>query len=121
MKHFGIIAITAILFFSFKAAAQTDNPTPPSWITATNKKCKIWNPIPKPNESVTWSGPCKNGFASGKGVLRWTEDGKPDVEFDGEYANGKRNGHGVMITPDGQRAEGEWVDDELAVVDDHAI
>src|SRR6202140_1203547 len=67
-------------------------------------------PQSQPNESGTGSGPCKDGFASGRGILLWTENGKPDVEFDGEYANGKRNGHGVLITPDGNRIEGEWGD-----------
>jgi hypothetical protein len=43
-----------------------------------------------------------------KGILFWTENGKPDVEYNGEYANGKRNGHGVMIFPDGKRIEGDW-------------
>ena len=51
---------------------------------------------------MTWSGSCKDGLASGKGILRWTENGKPDAEFNGEYAGGKRNGSGVMITPDGK-------------------
>jgi MORN repeat protein len=41
------------VFGSFNATVQSDNPAPPDWITATNKKCKIWNPKPKPNESVT--------------------------------------------------------------------
>jgi len=121
MKHTGIIATVGIVFVAFRAMAQADNPMPPGWITATNQPCKIWNPEPQQNESVTWSGPCKDGFASGKGILRWTEDGKPDAEYDGEYANGKRNGSGVMITPDGQRTEGEWADDEPVAVDPNAI
>jgi hypothetical protein len=121
MNHFGIIASAAIAFISFKAVAQTDEPTAPGWITATNQPCKIWNPEPQPTESVTWSGPCKNGLASGKGILHWTEDGKPDAEFDGEYANGKRNGFGVMITPDGKRTEGDWANDEPVPIDPDAI
>jgi hypothetical protein len=103
------------------AMAQTDAPATSDWITATNQPCKIWNPEPQPHESVTWSGQCKDGLASGKGVLHWTEDGKPDVEFDGEYANGKRNGSGVVILPDGQRMEGNWVDDQPVAQDDNAI
>src|SRR5580692_5367098 len=120
MKRPDIIAAAAILFVSLGAAAQ-DISAAPGWITATNTPCKIWNPEPQPNESVTWSGGCKDGLADGKGILRWTENGKPDVEFDGEYENGKRNGPGVMITPDGHHIEGDWVDDELPVVDDHAM
>jgi hypothetical protein len=125
MKHTGtvagIIAGAAILFVSFEAAAQTRNPPPPGWITATNQPCRIWNPEPQPDESVTWSGPCKDGLASGKGILRWTENGKPDAVFDGEYAGGKRNGAGVLITPDGKRIVGEWTDDEPVAMDRNAI
>jgi hypothetical protein len=116
----GLIAAAAILI-SIPAAAQTEDHAPSGWITATNTPCKIWNPEPQPNESVTWSGGCKDGLASGKGVLRWTENGKPDVEFDGEYESGKRNGPGVMIMPNGQRVEGEWVDDEPLAEDRNAI
>jgi hypothetical protein len=121
MKRSCLIAAATILLVSFKAFAQTDSAAPPGWITATNKPCKIWNPEPQPNESVTWSGDCKDGLASGKGVLRWTENGKPDEEFDGEYANGKRNGFGVMISPDGQRTPGEWADDQPITGDDNSI
>jgi hypothetical protein len=113
MKYLGVVTGAVMLLAADRATAQTAQPASPGWITATNQPCKIWNPEPQPNESVTWSGGCEDGFASGKGVLRWTEDGQPDVEFDGEYAKGKRNGTGVVITPDGQRMEGVWVDDEM--------
>jgi hypothetical protein len=103
---FGTVAFVA-------AATAQDEKAAPDWITTSNQPCKVWNPEPEPNESVTWSGGCKDGLATGMGILKWTEDGKPDVEFDGQYANGKRNGPGVMITPDGERVEGEWVDDRL--------
>lgn len=121
MNRPNIVALVAIALISFRATAQTDKSTASNWITATNQPCKIWNPEPQSNESVTWSGSCKDGFASGKGILHWTEDGNPDVEFDGEYANGKRNGFGVLITPDGQRFEGEWADDEPVTVDPNTI
>jgi hypothetical protein len=114
-----VIATTWL--FPFGAAAQTDNPAPPGWITATNQPCKIWNPEPQTNESVTWSGQCVDGLASGRGILRWTENGMPDIEFDGEYANGKRNGPGALITPDGQRTVGEWRDDQPVIRDRNAI
>ena len=120
MRGPGVIVTTALLLASLQAVAQEDDSTA-GWITATNKPCKIWNPEPQPNESVTWSGPCKDGFASGKGILRWTENGKPDVVFDGEYANGKRNGPGVISTPDGQKTTGNWSDDELIPEDGNAI
>src|SRR4051812_45596820 len=106
-----VIAVAAFLFLASQGMAATDDRPSPDWITAANQPCKIWNPEPQPNESVTWSGECKDGYASGEGILRWTENGKPDVEFTGRYANGKRNGHGVMMTADGKRMEGDWLND----------
>jgi hypothetical protein len=108
-----LIAVAAFLFLASQVTAQPDNARRPDWITASNQPCKIWNPRPVPNESVTWSGECKDGFASGEGVLRWTVDGKLDVTFEGRYENGRRNGHGVLITAEGRRIEGEWFNDEL--------
>ena len=116
-----VILASAVLFVTFQAAAQTDKPAPPDWITTTNKPCKVWNPEPQPNESVTWSGDCKEGYASGKGVLLWTENGKPDAIYQGEYANGKRNGQGVLITANGDRIEGKWVNDKLLAGEGNAI
>ena len=113
MNHRGFAIIAVSFLVSAAAMAETSDRPSPDWITTTNQPCKVWNPEPQADESVTWSGGCKDGLASGKGILRWTENGKPDVEFDGEYKNGKRNGPGVMITPDGERLEGVWVDDKL--------
>ena len=115
MKASAVIALAAV-FAVAHAAAQPEKPTP-DWITTTNQPCKVWNPEPQPDESVTWSGGCKDGLATGKGILRWTENGKPDVVFDGEYRNGKRNGYGVLTTPDGDHVEGVWIDDKLLTGD----
>jgi hypothetical protein len=116
-----MIISAAMVLVAASAVAQTDTPAPPDWITATNQPCKIWNPSPTANEAVTWSGECKDGYASGKGVLLWTVDGKPDAIYQGEYANGKRNGRGVLITPDGNRVEGVWVNDKMLTGDRDAI
>ena len=123
MRIKAAIPVAAVLLLASQAIAAPDDRRPPApdWITATNQPCKIWNPEPQPNESVTWSGDCKDGYASGEGTLRWTENGKPDAEFTGRYANGKRNGHGVIVTPDGKRAEGEWLNDMPLVGDRNAI
>jgi hypothetical protein len=113
MRRATIIATAAFLLVTFEAGAQTSNPLPPDWITTANQPCKVWNPQPQPDDSVTWSGPCVDGFASGKGILRWMKKAEPDVEFDGAYKDGKRNGPGVLTTADGYSVEGVWVDDNL--------
>jgi len=112
------IAVVFILFAATSAEAQANKP---DWITVTNQDCKVWNPNPIPNESVTWTGGCTDGYASGTGLLRWMVNGKLDVEFEGRYANGKRNGHGVLKTAEGQRIEGDWLNDELLDKDSPAI
>lgn len=108
-----IVAVAAFVLFATQAVAQLDDGPRPDWITVTNQVCKVWNPRPVPNESVTWSGACVDGFASGEGVLRWTVDGRLDATYEGRYANGKRNGRGVLILSDGRRIEGDWFNDEL--------
>ena len=116
-----MIAVAAFLLVSTQAMAQANDQAPPDWITAANQPCKIWNPAPQANESVTWSGECKDGLASGQGVLRWTLNGRLDAVFEGRYANGKRNGHGTLTTADGRRIEGDWLNDELLTGDRNAI
>jgi len=115
------LAVAALLLAAAQGMAQTDNSTMPDWITATNQPCKIWNPNPQPSESVTWSGECKDGYASGEGHLRWEVNGKLDAEYNGHYANGKRNGHGVLTLADGRRIEGAWANDELVKGDENLI
>ncbi len=107
-----LLAAAPALAQSADRPADSQPPPRPDWITATNKPCKLWNPEPQPNESVTWSGACKDGYATGKGVVQWFEDGKADIRFDGTYMNGKRNGPGTIILPDGREIEGAWINDE---------
>ena len=39
-----------------------------SWI-ADKRGCKVANTFPREGESITWSGPCKDGYADGEGVM----------------------------------------------------
>ena len=111
-----------------------DQPSADSLITAENQPCQIWNPYPEPSETVTWTGGCVDGKASGTGRMDWRgsygegvyegelRDGKTHGHgtstrpsggrYEGEYRNGKRHGHGTYTWPDGTRYEGEWRDNE---------
>jgi hypothetical protein len=73
--------------------AQT---APPGWIADARTGCHVWNDVPRPKETVTWSGGCSNRFAEGKGVLQWFVDGKPGQRYEGEYRYGRLNGRGVL-------------------------
>lgn len=97
--------------------------------------CRVVNLHPAQNNRVEWTGPCKDGYAHGKGVLVWefkklhvapifAARYEGDVErglahgtgrktfwdasvYEGEFRNGRFEGRGVMRDTDG-RYEGEW-------------
>jgi len=99
------------------------------WIADAKSGCRVWDPNPQLEESVTWSGACANGRAEGHGVVQWSKrdfpyetdqgewhDGRQvnngkqswtTGRYDGELANGEPNGHGVL-TVQKLRYEGEF-------------
>ncbi len=79
------------------------------WIADKNG-CKLANPSPKPGETVTWSGPCINGFAQGRGIVQWYVDGKAGVTYEGALARGAASGQGKLTMPDGATYAGGWLD-----------
>lgn len=122
------MAVTPEANPSRSAATQTANP---DWISDASTGCKVFNPRPIANETISWSGDCVNGLAQGVGVLHWYVDGKPGGtnvgklkdgklegrgvykgadgdSYEGEYRDGKRNGQGVHTWADGGRYEGEF-------------
>jgi hypothetical protein len=81
------------------------------WMADAKTGCKVWDAVPEPGETVTWSGPCENGYTSGTGTLTWFKNGKPSGGYVGERAAGKANGHGINVWLGGDRYEGGWKDD----------
>ena len=79
----------------------------PIWLTAQNRPCKVWNPNPKAGETLTWSGGCVDGKASGFGRQVWQGSYGRHV-YEGDYRDGKLHGRGVYSWADGGRYEGEW-------------
>ena len=105
----------------------------PNWIVAENQPCQLRNPYPEPGETVTWSGPCVDGKASGEGRYVWRHsygvdtyegsmrDGWPhgtgtytgdDFRFEGEFRNGKMHGKGTFFWANGDTLTCEWRDSE---------
>jgi len=82
------------------------------WLVDGKTGCRIWNGFPEPGESMSWDGPCDNGFANGKGTLQWYKDGKPNGTYTGERKEGKANGSGINNWLSGDRYEGNWKDDQ---------
>jgi len=81
----------------------------PTWIADTNG-CRVSNPHPLPRESITWSGDCPGGYATGKGTLSWFLRGKPNGTYRGELRDGVTDGQGVFEYPSGERYEGGFVE-----------
>jgi hypothetical protein len=100
----GRFAFATILTFLAQAAVAADS----AWITDANG-CKIWDERPTPNETVTWSGACVDGFAGGEGVLQWIVNGKPGSRHEGSFVGGKANGKGTTYQMGGT-VEGNFVD-----------
>ena len=111
------------------AAAQAQE-QPPGWIADPRTGCRIWNNYPQDDERITWDGPCVNGMAHGRGVLRWFVDdenyetaagefregklnGQAIVQhesgtFEGEFSDNKPNGEGTLRSSDGEVYSGTW-------------
>lgn len=87
------------------------------WMEIENHPgCYVWNPFPQTEETVTWSGGCSGGWASGTGELVWRyieHNGEPATSSGtGELGDGKP--HGYWIEPvssfEGYVDEGSYVD-----------
>jgi hypothetical protein len=64
---------------------------------ANNPNCAIYNMNPQAKETITWTGPCKNGLAHGQGTETWMyyRIGERKKEtYVGEMQAGKRRGRG---------------------------
>ena len=84
-----------------------------TWIK-DDKGCQVHDPYPEPNESVTWSGECRDGLVEGSGILQWTVGGKPTTRIDGNFAHGAQSGNASAIYADGNRYEGNFVDGKFS-------
>jgi TonB family protein len=71
--------------------------------------CGFANPFPKPNEQVSWTGACVDGWGSGEGTLQWIVEGVTRTSYVGTLAEGRPEGHGVLTWNGGDRYEGRFV------------
>jgi hypothetical protein len=84
----------------------------PEWIEDSSTGCRVWNPFPQLDETIQWSGPCVDGFAHGRGTVRWFISGKLFETDDGEFRRGKLNGHAVLVFTNGARFEGTFEENQ---------
>ena len=83
------------------------------WRPTISNGCLVWDALPQPDETVTWSGACVDGKASGRGteVFRYRDHGVwKEERYVGDMRGGKLNGRGTLTYDNGDRYEGDFVD-----------
>ena len=99
-----VSCLLSLLAFSPTAPAEAG-----TWIRTSDGTCLVWNPQPQEGETVSWTGACAGGKATGSGteVFRrsagstWSEE-----RYVGEMRDGKLNGRGVLHFDDGDHLRG---------------
>lgn len=71
--------------------------------------CFVWDDHYYADQTVTWTGECKDGLASGTGNLEWVR-GDDENEHTGLLRGGKYQGDWVIRNAEGSVAEGPMVD-----------
>ena len=105
------LAVAVLALAGESLAQSTVPPMPPGWITiARSGGCKTWIAVPNPVASVTWTGECVAGQATGRGVLQWMLNGNATDRYEGDMSKGKMHGNGVLQYADGRRYEGMFRD-----------
>jgi len=79
------------------------------WKNLSNKPgCFFWSQG-SGDETLTWTGECKQGMAQGKGILTYIWP-KEQVAGEGNLVDGKQQGHWVWRVSNGIQEEGVYTD-----------
>ena len=85
------------------------------WLEVADREgCYLWKFNPSAEETVTWSGDCPGGKASGSGTEVRTflnrEDARATVSGEGAYLDGVRHGRWLLRYDDGATSDGSYMD-----------
>lgn len=91
--------------------------TKPRWEVDRNKNCKVWNAFPLAQETMTYTGDCSEGIASGKGRIEWsyiflTE--RVSDFYEGDLLNGRSHGQGTFSWANGDRYQGHFLNGDFS-------
>ena len=110
-----IAALLIALALATPVAAQDQSS---GWSKDRQTGCQIWNPQPQADESVEWSGLCRDGLAEAPGTLRWLVKGAlhstEEVSFragrqTGAVRSVSRYGDVTIGTYDNGKPVGSWI------------
>lgn len=109
-----MITRLAIVVMAIAVASSAFAQPRGEWIADRGTGCKVWSPNPLPGESVSWSGECRDGLATGRGVLQWLQAERPLSRTECEMSEGKITGRTVVHYTNGNRYEGEVRDNRYS-------
>lgn len=126
------VAVAAILMAAGLGHANAETG---AWQTDPRSACAVWDPLPVPGQTIGWTGDCRAGKASGRGVLEIFRTGKLVERNEGAFVDGRQtgpgsrrnavgrytgafkdglfDGHGLFVSSDGMRYDGEWKNGNL--------
>lgn len=107
MKY--LITLSAIIFCLRVAFAQDHEE---HILKDAKTGCKVYYKHTFQEDSISWTGGCANGFASGQGTLIGFTNGKPTSQYIGEMKHGRLNGKGVFTFWGNRKLEGNFVNGE---------
>lgn len=113
--NFTFIALTFISLSIFGQEAQG------KFIADKQTGCKVWDPYYTTDDSITWTGNCKNKMAEGFGTLTWFVKGKQEAQYIGIMKKGIPNGKGKYIYSDGFSQDGNFIDGEFLNLSDRYL
>ncbi len=110
--NFTFIALTLISLSIFGQETQG------KFIADKQTGCKVWAPYYSPDDSITWTGNCKNKMAEGFGTLTWFVKWKQEAQCIGIMQKGVPNGKGKFAFSDGSYQEGYFIDGAFLTLSD---
>jgi CHAT domain-containing protein/Flp pilus assembly protein TadD len=91
----------------FVGPESRDTSDRPAWVRIKDRDCSFWDPRPIAGGSITWTGECENGFATGVGKARFfTATGTTSNQLEGTAIAGRFEGEVTVTYPDGSRYVG---------------
>ena len=116
------------------ATDTSDNQSNGQWLK--DGACSLFSAGAGPGDTVSWTGPCMDGYAEGLGTATFTHDGQSQIftasfshgvipdghvitrwgqgwSYDGETVHGRFDGAGILTTDARDRFEGQWTDGKM--------
>jgi len=109
MRITAVTVYSAVLLAAIGSASQSGPATEAAEHSIPDGAgCRVYSTWSLPKESVTWSGPCVDGFANGEGTLAWFASGQPAGHYIGPVSHGRPDGIGTYTYANGDRFQGEF-------------